>query len=141
MANRGLETERMTKNYEYDIAKMNAQIEAKELLPDNVSMSSSNATMIGYQKQSIQIFSTYTIKSQFAERLDKYFDMFGYKTNKIKIPNLNNRPTWNYVKTIGANIEGFIPQNDLSEIISLFDNGITLWHVASKFLDYSQNNR
>ena len=67
--------------------------------------------------------------------------MFGYKTNTVKIPNINNRPNWNYIKTIGANIEGFIPQGDLSEIISLFDNGITLWHNSSNFLDYSVNNR
>lgn len=141
MSNRMLEVESSSKNYEYDIANMNAQIQAKELLPDNVSLSSSNATLIGYQKQSQQIFSIYTIKRQFAERIDKYFDMFGYKTNTVKIPNINNRPNWNYVKTIGANIEGFIPQGDLSEIISLFDNGITLWHNSSNFLDYSVNNR
>lgn len=141
MANRSIDVEQSSKNYEYDIANMNAQIEAKELLPDNVSLSGSNATLIGYQKQSIQLFSVYTIKRQFAERLDKYFDMFGYKTNNVKIPNINNRPNWNYIKTIGANIEAFIPQSDLSEIISLFDNGITLWHDSSKFLDYSQNNR
>lgn len=141
MSNRMLEVESSSKNYEYDIANMNAQVQAKELLPDNVSLSSSNASLIGYQKQSQQIFSIYTIKRQFAERIDKYFDMFGYKTNTVKIPNINNRPNWNYVKTIGANIEGFIPQGDLSEIISLFDNGITLWHNSTNFLDYSVNNR
>jgi len=141
MSNRMLEVESSSKNYEYDIANMNAQVQAKELLPDNVSLSSSNATLIGYQKQSQQIFSIYTIKRQFAERIDKYFDMFGYKTNTVKIPNINNRPNWNYVKTIGANIEAFIPQSDLSEIISLFDNGITLWHNSNNFLDYSVNNR
>lgn len=141
MANRSIDVEQSSKNYEYDIANMNAQIEAKELLPDNVSLSGSNATLIGYQKQSIQLFSVYTIKRQFAERLDKYFDMFGYKTNNVKIPNINNRPNWNYIKTIGANIEAFIPQGDLSEIISLFDNGITLWHNSNNFLNYSVNNR
>lgn len=141
LINRPLESFSLQANYDYDIQLMNAQIEAKELLPDNVSLSSSNATLIGYQKQSQQIFSIYTIKRQFAERIDKYFDMFGYKTNTVKIPNINNRPNWNYVKTIGANIEGFIPQGDLSEIISLFDNGITLWHNSTNFLDYSVNNR
>lgn len=141
LMNRPLQSYGLMANYEYDIQMMNAQVEAKELLPDSVTLGSSNGTLIGYQKQSLQLFSTYSIKSQFAQRIDKYFDMYGYQTNTVKIPNLNNRPNWNYVKTIGANIEAFIPQNDLSEIVSLFDNGITLWHDSSKFLDYSQNNR
>lgn len=141
MMNRPLEAYGLKTNYEYDIAKMNAQVEAQKLVPDKVALNSSNATLLGYQLLHKDIFCRYSIKSQFAQRIDKFFDMYGYQTNTVKVPNLNNRPTWNYVKTIGANIEAFIPQNDLSEIISLFDNGITLWHVASKFLDYSQNNR
>ena len=67
--------------------------------------------------------------------------MYGYLTNTVKTPNLNNRPNWNYVKTIGANILGNIPQYDLQAIKDIFDNGVTLWHNPSTFLDYSQNNR
>lgn len=67
--------------------------------------------------------------------------MYGYQTNEVKIPNLNNRPNWNYVKLIGANIIGNIPEIDLLEIKNLFNNGITLWHNTNTFLDYSQNNR
>ena len=141
MANRAVEVERMSKNYEYDIAKMNAQIEAQKLVPDQVSLSSSNATLLGYDKIHKNIFCRYNIKSQFAQRIDKYFDMFGYQTNTVKTPNINNRPKWNYVKTLGCNIEAHIPQNDLSEICSLFDNGVTLWHDTSNFLNYSANNR
>ena len=66
---------------------------------------------------------------------------FGYLTNKVKLPNLNNRPNWNYIKCASANIIGNIPQQDLQDIKNLFDNGITLWHKPETFLDYSQNNR
>lgn len=86
------------------------------------------------------LFQTYTIKKQFAEKIDKYFDMFGYQTNLVKIPNLNNRSNWNYIKTQGVNIHAYIPQEDLQIIKSMFDNGITLWHNPSTFLDYSQTN-
>lgn len=128
-------------NHDFYIKQQMAQIEKQSLLPDKVNMSSSNATLLGYNLQDKNIFTRYTIKRQFAERIDKYFDMYGYLTNQVKIPNINNRPNWNYVKTLGINILGDIPQIDLAEIKELFDNGITLWHNTSTFLDYSQNNR
>ena len=63
------------------------------------------------------------------------------QTNELKIPNLNNRPKWNYVKTAGINLLGDIPQEDLQMIKDIYDNGVTLWHDTAHFLDYSQNNR
>lgn len=128
-------------NHDFYIKNMMAQQEKQKMLPDKVSLSSSNTTLIGYSLNDKNIFTRYTIKKQFAERIDKYFDMYGYSTNTLKIPNLNNRPNWNYVKTIGINIIADIPQEDLQTIKNIFDNGVTLWHKPSTFLDYSQNNR
>ena len=85
-------------------------------------------------------FKRLSIKNEYAQIIDDYFSMYGYKTNRLKIPNLNNRSNWNYVKTINANITGDIPQEDLQEYKDLFNNGITLWHDSSHFLDYSQSN-
>ena len=81
-----------------------------------------------------------SIKSEYAQIIDNFFSMYGYKTNKLKLPNISGRTNWNYVKTIGCNIVGDIPQKDLQELKSIFDNGVTLWHNASTFLDYSQTN-
>lgn len=128
-------------NHDFYIKQQMAQIEKQSLLPDKANLSSSNATLIGYNLVDKNIFTRYTIKSQFAERIDKYFDMFGYLTNKVKVPNINNRPNWNYVKTIGINLLGDIPQSDMALLKNYFDNGITLWHNPATFLDYSQNNR
>ena len=135
-------------NLTKDDAKMNfyikqqmAQIEKQKMLPDNVNLGSSNATLIGYDLNNKDCFSIYSIKRQFAERIDKYFDMYGYATNKVKIPNINNRTNWNYIKTLGINIIGNIPQNDLQLIKNMFNNGFTVWHNPNTFLDYSQNNR
>ena len=127
-------------NHDFYIKNQMAQIERQKMLPDNASLSSTNATLLGYDKMNRNIFTRYTIKYQFAEKIDKYFDMYGYMTNMVKLPNLNNRPNWNYVKTIGANILGNLPQLDLAEIKQMFDNGVTLWHNTATFLDYSQNN-
>ena len=81
-----------------------------------------------------------TIKEEYASIIDRYFDMYGYKVNSLKLPNIRGRLNWNYVKTIGCNLIGDIPQLDLQKIKNLFDNGITLWHHTNTFLDYSQNN-
>lgn len=128
-------------NYEYYVKGMLAQIETQQMLPDNANLSSSNATLIGYNLFDKNIFSRYTIKAQFAKRIDKYFNMYGYETDELKIPNLNNRPNWNYVQTIGINITAPIPQLDLLQIKAMFNDGVTLWHNPNTFGDYSQNNR
>ena len=80
------------------------------------------------------------IREEYAIIIDRYFSMYGYKINQVAIPNITGRTNWNYVKTIGANIEGDIPETDINEIKSLFNNGITLWHNPSTYLDYSQSN-
>ena len=79
-------------------------------------------------------------KTEFLQAIDNYFTMYGYKVNLLKIPNITGRTNWNYIKTIGANILGNLPQLDLEEIKEMFNNGITLWHNTSTFLDYSQTN-
>ena len=81
-----------------------------------------------------------SVRFEVARSIDEYFSMFGYKVNRVKVPNRTGRRNWNYVKTVGCYIEADIPQDDLAEIKSMFDKGITLWHNASTFADYSQNN-
>lgn len=87
-------------------------------------------------------FSGYfmTIKSEYAKIIDDYFTMYGYKVNALKTPNINGRTYWNYVKTIGCNVVGDIPQQDIEKIKDIFNNGVTFWHNPSHFLDYSLNN-
>ena len=81
-----------------------------------------------------------SIKREMAIIIDNYFSMFGYKCLKTKIPNINGRRNWNFVQTRNCNIEGDIPQVDLAEIKAIFNNGVTIWHNPTTFLDYSQNN-
>ena len=140
-ANGALDFYTKDKNHEYYQKLQMAEIEKQQKLPNTGTFGGNNATLLGYSLMDDNIFTRYTIKYDFAERIDDYFDMYGYLTNRVKTPNLNNRPKWNYVKTIGANILGSIPQMDLQEIKEMFDNGLTLWHDTNTFLDYSQNNR
>ena len=81
-----------------------------------------------------------SIKAEYARCADEYLSVFGYKTNRVKTPNITGRRNWNYVKTIDCYIEADVPQNDLAEIKRMFNKGITLWHNPTTFADYNQNN-
>lgn len=140
-ATSGLNYYKTNVNHDFYVKQQMAQIEKQSILPNTGTFGGNNTTLLGYDKFDKNIFTRYTIKKQFAERIDKYFDMYGYLTNTVKVPNLNNRPNWNYIKTIGCNIIAHIPQSDLQTIKNMFDNGITLWHNKDTFLDYSKNNR
>ena len=75
-----------------------------------------------------------------ARMIDDFFDMFGYATNRIKIPNRTVRPHWNYVKTNGCVVMGNAPADDVRAICQIYDNGITFWKNASEVGNYSLNN-
>ena len=80
------------------------------------------------------------ITNEFIQIIDDYFSMYGYKTDLVKLPNITGRTNWNFVKTVDCNFDGDIPQTDLNIIKSMFNNGVTLWHNPTTFLDYSQDN-
>lgn len=93
----------------------------------------------GYLRNSISFYDM-SIRPEVAKICDNFFSMFGYKVNRVKVPNVTGRYNWNYVKTIGCYIDADIPQEDLQEIKNMFDNGLTIWHRTSTFMDYSQSN-
>lgn len=76
-----------------------------------------------------------------AERIDNFFTMYGYATNKIKVPNINQRPQWNFVKTNGCVITGNIPNAIRTTIEQIFDSGIRFWNNGDNIGNYSLNNR
>lgn len=127
-------------NWMYDVRTINAQVEKQSMMPDTGSLSSSNATLLGYNLLGKATFKIMSIKREYVERIDKYFDMFGYQTNAVKRPNTTGRKNWNYVKTININITGKIPQPDLNRLKSVFDNGVTIWHNPKTIYNYDADN-
>lgn len=127
-------------DFKYNVKSQMAQKEAQALVPSSANIGTSS-TLIGYNLIGSNLVQKYAIRREFAEKIDSYFDMFGYQTNKLKVPNINNRPNWNYVKTLACNINANIPQADLAEIKELFNSGITLWHHTGTFKNYYANNR
>lgn len=123
-----------------NIANTIGQIYEHSLTPPSVQGNINSGDVNFTLGLSNPIIYNMTIKEEYARVIDNYFSMYGYATHLVKLPNLRNRSNWNYVKTIGANITGDIPQKDLQEIKELFNNGVTLWHDPTTFLDYGQNN-
>lgn len=80
------------------------------------------------------------IRAEFARIIDEYFDMFGYATHRVKTPNTNSRPHWNYVKTRYCMLSGDLPESAESEIRDIFNRGITFWKTPSEIGDYSLDN-
>ena len=76
----------------------------------------------------------------YARRIDDYFSRFGYALGINAIPQINVRPHWTYVKTIGCTIKGSIPSDDMKKICSIYDKGITFWRNANEVGNYSLDN-
>lgn len=81
-----------------------------------------------------------SIRREVAVSIDSFFNMFGYKVNRLGKPHLHVRTYYDYIKTIDVNIEGNLPEKDLDEIRKMFNNGIRFWHDTTKYLDFSVNN-
>lgn len=87
-------------------------------------------------------FSAYrmSVKKEFAEVIDGFFTMYGYKTNLVKVPESNHRENFWYTKTVDANITGHIPNEDMKVIKNAYNKGITFWRANANFRDYSVSN-
>ena len=97
----------------------------------DVNFTSGNTTFTAYAM---------SIKEEYARCIDNFFSMYGYKVNRLATPNIHKRSNWDFIKCIDVNLEGNIPEKDLTKIRELFNNGCTFWHTTSNYLDYSQTN-
>ena len=89
------------------------------------------------------LFTNMRIRKEYAIRIDRYFDMYGYAYNTVDDVDYTARNVWNYIKTIGLNIEASIPEYFLKQIVSIFENGIRFWknpEAVGKYLTYADAN-
>lgn len=80
------------------------------------------------------------ITPEFAAIIDDYFDKYGYATHRVKIPNRNVRPHWTYTKTIGCEVNGLVPSDDVRKICNIYDKGITFWTKGENVGKYNLDN-
>ena len=84
-------------------------------------------------------FTSMCITDERAKIIDDYFTKYGYKINRLKVPNLTGRPYWNYVQTSDCTLVGNIPFNDISRLKTIFNSGVTIWHTDD-IGNYNLNN-
>lgn len=85
-------------------------------------------------------FRQMCITKNYAEMLDDYFDMYGYAVKQHGVPNMNARPNWTYVKTIGCVVHGNLPSSDAKDIEDIFDHGVRFWKNHNQIGNYSADN-
>lgn len=85
-------------------------------------------------------FYDMSIKYEMAEIIDKFFDMYGYKTLKYKLPNTNHRKSYWYTKTINCDVIGSLPNKDIQKIKECYDQGVTFWRSETQMGNYYADN-
>lgn len=107
----------------------------KQVQPPQAKGAQSGSCNVTNYCQNFRI-CTMSIKADQAKRLDQFFDMYGYQTNEVKVPELWTRNHWNFIKTVGCVVLGPIDADDRRKIGAIFDKGITLWHNPDTMYRY-----
>ena len=119
------------------------QIQAKKQdianVPPHLSRMGSNTSYDYGNRYNGVFLMVKFIKREYREKLEDFFNMYGYKINEVKIPNFHTRKYWNYVQTGDCVVRGNFNNEDLVELKSVFDNGITFWHTDDVG-NYALNN-
>lgn len=73
-----------------------------------------------------------TIRAEWAKKIDDYFSMYGYNISEFGdiMYYMNTRSRFNYIKTCNCNIiGGTCEAGELAKLRSIFDSGVTVWHI------------
>lgn len=122
------------------IANLMAQKSDMSVQPPQARGNFSSNVNIVEGFQTFVIFNK-TVDRSHAEMIDCFFDMYGYATKLVKIPNRNVRENYTYTKTVGCNVYGNLCIDDLTKIKSIYDNGITFWKQGDLIGNYGLSNK
>ena len=106
----------------------------------NVSKGVANNDLMTADQTKDFYFEMKCITKNYAMMIDDYFTMFGYAIRQVGTPNMNARPYFTYVKTIGCTVHGELPSDDGAKIEKIFDNGVRFWKSHTNIGNYSLNN-
>lgn len=121
------------------LSMLMAQRKDKRILPPTVHGKVMNQNINAAYNNTGVSFYTYSVREQFARRIDEYWTVYGYPIREIMTPNFNSRSSWNYIKTVGCNIQGKIDLSQRSLLKAIFDRGVTIWHT-NDVGNYDLNN-
>lgn len=123
------------------IANTVAQMYQQSLVPPQSRGNTNSGDIVTAMGDNEFKFYVMTITKEYARVIDEYFDMFGYKCHRVKVPAKDHRSEYWYTKTVDANISGAIPQGDLQTIKDCYNRGITFWKNPANFRNYSVRNK
>lgn len=129
-------------NVQATIRSENAKQKDIAALPDTFT-ETSDSIMARIDKTSYLSFYRKSICCNFAEQIAQYWHMYGYVVRRMEVPNLRSRLRFNYIKTIGANLEGNVESAHMAMLKNIYNNGVTIWHYSAehfKPLDYTYEN-
>lgn len=115
-----------------------------DMIPQQAKGSTNSGDVqYGTSSTKIQLYKV-TIREEFARSIDDYLTRFGYKTNKMKLPNQTGRTYFNFVQIGSAEIIGYpnnkgCPSEAMEQINNMYRSGVTLWHDHSRIGNYSDN--
>lgn len=105
-------------------------------------------------------FSSFTSGFQFKKMrcvdenlqvIDNFFSKYGYKVNRLKIPEFNSRTNWNYIQIgsednigipsiVDNGVTKTTPEIAFTTINGIARKGVTIWHNHDNIGDYSLSN-
>lgn len=98
------------------------------------------------EKEPFEVYKM-SIRKEYAQVIDNYFDRVGYQINRTKLPNQTGRTYWNYVQIGSAESIGYsnnesisVPADAMTNINNIYRRGVTIWHNHTNLGDFSLNN-
>lgn len=116
-----------------------ASLNAYSMKSDNLKGTGVDGQLSLLDKQDFKVYQQH-IKYEYCVIIDNYFSKYGYRVDRVKVPNTVGRQNFNYVKTKDCLCVGSIPSTDLEEIENIFNNGITFFHNTENFGNYNVDN-
>lgn len=143
-------TSALFKNYEgigSGIGQMFGAVQEQykaSMIPNQIGGEVNSADIQYAFKKMSPTYYKMTIKREYAEIIDDYFQKFGYKINRIKLPNQTGRENFNFVQIgrtedIAESING-VPALAMEEINNIYRNGVTIWHNHTNLGNFSVSN-
>ena len=71
----------------------------------------------------------YSISMEDAKRIDHYLTRYGYRVEKVKVPNVRGRQYVNFIKTNGAIVSGNVSVDAKVQMERALDQGVSFWHT------------
>lgn len=106
---------------------------------DTSTLSGSSGGSVLWSRSLQEVFcQVRQVREEYARIVDQYFDMYGYKVNRVKRPQMEGRPSWNYIKCKNVALTGDVPVDAQELIKGVIEHGVTFWKTA--FHDYSADN-